>query len=213
MASVAWGLAGSGALSATQTGAAVNSGVRRCGATLDFVGLTLSAAKALAHRCHQSVGYVYRVPDAAPADTVVSQSQPYTGNRLVVSTGPLADAWSILPLAARPPVAAECTATLRLDQDGNAGPLTCRGIHVNVEAWDYFAHIHAPIMSLPRHQTVCQVAKVIGLYYVSGPVSYSVFELANVYNGWRVPGALAGHILMDNPYHDTCKHELHSHAP
>ena len=212
LAPVVWGLAGSNAFPAAQAAAVSHSG-RSCGATLNFVGLTLSAARALANRCHQSVGYVYRVPDARPAGTVVSQSQPYTGNRLVVSTGPLANARSVLPLAAGPPVAAECTATLRLDQDGNAGPLTCHGIHVNVEAWDYFARIHAPIMSLPRHRTVCQVAKVIGVYYVSGPISYSVFQLANVYNGWHVPGALAGHILMDDPYHDTCKHELHSHAP
>lgn len=213
LTSVAGGLLGSDALSARKAGATVSRGPRRCGATLNFVGLTLSAAKTLGHRCHQSVGYVYSVPDANPAGTIVSQSQPSGGNRLVVSTGPLTNARSVLPLAAGPPVATECTATLRLDEDGNAGPLTCHGIHVNVEAWDYFARIHAPIMSLARHETVCQVAKVIGLYYVSGPVSYSVFELANVYNGWHVPGALAGHILMDNPYHDPCKNELHSHAP
>jgi hypothetical protein len=204
---------GSEALTATPATTAVIHSVRSCGTTLKFVGKTLGAAKALAHRCGQGLGYVYRVPDAAPASTVVSQSLPYTGNRLVVSTGPLTNASAILPRAAGPPVATECTATLHLDQDGNAGPLTCHGHHVNVEAWDYFALIHAPIMGLPRHQTVCQVAKYIGLHYVSGPISYSVFELANVYNGWHVPAGLAAHILVGNSYHDTCKDELHSRAP
>ena len=68
-------------------------------------------------------------------------------------------------------------------------------------------------MGLPRRQTVCQVAKDIGLDYVSGPVSYSVFELANVYNGWHAPAGLAAHILIGNPYHDTCTGELHSRGP
>jgi hypothetical protein len=193
------------AVGATSVKLSASRTVRPCGATLNFVGETLSEARVFAHRCGQSLGYVYRFPDAAAAGTVVSESQPYTGNRLVVSTGPLTNPWAVLSGAAGPPIAAECTATLRLDQDGNAGPLTCRSTHVNVEAWDYFALSHSAIMGLPREQSVCQVARHIGLDYVSGPVSYSVFELANVYNGWHVPGGLAAHILVGNPYHDTCK--------
>jgi hypothetical protein len=204
---------GSEALTAIGSTTADNSRVRSCADTLNFVGKTLGAAEALARHCHQGLGHVYRVPDVAPAGIVVSQSPPYTGNELVVSTGPLTNPWAVLPRASDSPVAKECTATLHLSEDGNAGPLTCGGDHVNVEAWDYFVHIHAPIMGLPRHQTVCQVAKYIGAYYVSGPVSYSIFELANVYNGWHVPAGLAAHILVGNRYRDTCKGELHSLAP
>jgi hypothetical protein len=184
-----------------------------CNPEPNFVGMTIVAARRLARRCAQSVTYVYEVPDAAPKGVVVGESPPSTGDRLVVSTGPLRDPWGVLRGAPDPPVARECAAPLQLYQDGNAGPLTCYGTHVNVEAWDYFALIHAPIMRLARHQTICQVAKYIGLYYVSGPISYSAFELANVYNGWHVPGALAAHILIGNPYHDTCTDELHSRAP
>jgi hypothetical protein len=192
------------ALGATIVKLSASRTVRPCGSTLDFVGETLSEARAFAHRCGQPLGYVYGVPDAAAVGTVVSESPPYTGNELVVSTGPLIDPRAILPGAPGPPIAAECTATLRLDQDGNAGPLTCRSTHVNVEAWDYFALGHHQIMGLPRHQSVCQVARYIGLDYISNPVNYSAFELANVYNGWHVPGGLAAHILVGNPYHDTC---------
>ncbi|MGH9917295.1 MAG: hypothetical protein ACRD6W_00255 [Nitrososphaerales archaeon] len=176
----------------------------RCGAVLNFVGMTLIEARAFAHRCGQSLGSVYKVPNAARAGTVVSESQPFTGNRLVVSTGPLANAWAVLSGAAGPPVAAECTATLQLYQDGNAGPLTCRGEHVNVEAWDYFALSHPPIMRLARGLSVCQVAPFIDLDYISGPIAYSIFELANVYNGWHVPDGLAAHLIIGNPYNDTC---------
>jgi len=212
---LAWTLlacaAGGAAAANTATTAIVAH--RTCRATLNFVGMTLTDARALARHCGQRVTYVLMVPNAAPNGTVVSESPPYTGNRLLVSNGPLRNPWTVLPGAAGPPVASECAATLQLDQDGNAQPLTCYGTHVNAEAWAYFAPIHAPIMGLPRHQTVCQVAKYIGLYYVSGPVSYSIFALANIYNGWHVPAGLAAHILTDNPYHDTCKDELHSRAP
>ncbi len=197
----------------TAAAASVDHNSRACAPTLNFVGKSLAGARALAHRCGQGLGSVYRVPDAARAGTVVSQSPPGSGNRLVVSTGRLTNPHAVLSGAAGPPIAAECTATLRLAQDGSAGPLTCRGDHVNVEAWDYFARIHAPIMGLPRRLTVCQVAKYIGTYYVSGPISYAVFELANVYNAWHVPAALAAHILIGNPYDDTCTGELHSRAP
>ena len=179
-----------------------------CVINLNFVGKTVAEAKALAHQCHQQIS-ILRVPDAAPAGKVISQSPPETGNRLVVSTGPLTNPWAVLPGAAGPPVAAACTTTLYLYEDGNAGPLTCHSKHVNVEAWDYFARLRPKIMRLPRSATVCQVARSIGSGYVSGPVNYSRFILARAYNGWHVPDGLAGHILAENPYPDTCTNDLH----
>ena len=129
---------------------ALNRGSGGCGATPTFVGMTMEQADQLVGRCHYSFEEIYRVPDSAPSGKIVSQSPPFTGNRLVVSTGPLKHPWAILSGAKKPPVRAECTATLQLDQDGNAGPLSCRGDHVNVEAWDYFARNHFAVMSLPR---------------------------------------------------------------
>ncbi len=36
---------------------------------------------------------------------------------------------------------------------------------------------------------------------------FSAFELANVYNGWKVPVGLAAHVLrVGTPYNNTCPH-------
>jgi hypothetical protein len=135
----------------------------------------------------------------------VSQSPPYTGNELVVSTGPLKHLRAILQGAKNPPVATECTSTLRLDQDGNAGPLICGRNHVNVEAWDYFErNDFFPIMSLPRNAPECEIASFIKEHFVSTPINDSAFQLANAYNGWRFPEGLAAHILVSTPFDDPC---------
>lgn len=187
--------------------AAPPSAVRPCGAVLNFVGLTLVEARALARRCRQRLGYVLKVASPAPPGTVISQSQPYTGNSLVVSAGPPTNKRAVLRGAAGSPVSTECTATITLTEDGNAYPLTCYGSHVNAEAWDFYAALRSPIMRLPRKQTVCQVAAHISDSRLSSPEQYSAFELANVYNGWHVPDGLAAHLIWGYPYHGvTCAH-------
>jgi hypothetical protein len=179
--------------------------VRHCGAVLNFVGLTLVGARALAKRCRQPLGYILRVLSTAPPGTVISQSQPNTGNSLVVSTGPLTNKRAVLRGAAGSPVSTECTATITLTEDGNAYPRTCYRSHVNVEAWDFYAALHARIMRLPRKLTVCQVAAHIIDARLTSPEQYSAFELANVYNGWHVPNGLAAHLIWGLPYHGiTC---------
>jgi hypothetical protein len=166
--------------------------------------MTFSDAQKLIERCGDDLTNVYRVPDRAPAGTVISQDPVNPGGRLVVSTGPLRHRWAVLAGAKNPPVRSECAAPLRLDADGNAGPLTCGNDQVNVEAWDYFALNHFPVMSLPRGSSECRVVGTITKDYVSVPINDSAFQLANVYNGWRIPEGLAAHVLVSTPYNDPC---------
>jgi hypothetical protein len=181
------------------------SAVRSCGAVLDFVGLTLTEARTVARRCQQGVRYVLRVPSSAHRGTVISQSLPYTGNELVVSSGPLNDPMGVLRGAAGPPVARECAATIHLSQDGNASPLTCHGDHVDVEAWDFYAALHAPVMRLPRNLSACRVVPYVVSRGLSTPEEIAAFELADVYNGWHVPLGYATHVLnVGPPNADTC---------
>ena len=188
-------------------GAVGGSAPRRCDPVLRFVGLTLSQARAFAKHCGRSLYYAWKVPASAPPGMVISENPE--GTRLVVSTGPLTNPWGVLRGAAGPPVARECTATIHLAEDGTAGPLTCNGTHVNVEAWDYYATFRPPIMSLPRGLSACQVAAHVsdGGSSLSIPQRLDAFELANVYNGWHVPYGLAAHVLnVGPPYKDTCPH-------
>jgi hypothetical protein len=179
---------------------------RHCGAFLNVVGLNLTEAHALAKRCGQPVSYVWEVPNEAPPGTVVSESLPGTGNRLVVSTGPLTDPWGVLRGAKGPPVERECTATIQLSEDGNARPLTCYGTHVNVEAWDFYAALRPAVMRLPRNLSTCQVVPHL-VSPLSIPENISAFVLANVYNGWHVPIGFVQHALnVGTPNHDTCPH-------
>jgi hypothetical protein len=177
----------------------------KCSAHPDFVGKMLGAAKELARRCGYHFESIYRVPEAAPAGTVVSvgpADPPYY--RVVVSTGPLSDRWTVLPGAPGPPVASECTATLELFEDGTAGPLTCGATHVNAAAWYYYALLHPPVMGLPRRSPVCEVAGYIDLDSQTTPISDEALELASAYNGWNFPEGLAAHILVATPYNDRC---------
>lgn len=168
------------------------------------MGMTITQAQRLAARCHYDLTYIYRVPDSARAGKVISQSPPFSGDRLVVSTGPLKNAWAILPGAKNRPVKSECTRKLLLDEDGNAGPLFCANGHVNVEAWEYFSLEKLTVMTLPRASSECQVAYYINRPYLTVPINDSAFQLANAYNGWRVPEGLAAHILVSTPYKDPC---------
>ena len=137
---------------------------------------------------------------------MISQSLPYTGNELVVSTGSLSDPWVVLRGAAGPPVARECTATIHLSEDGNAAPLTCNGTHVNVESWDFYAALQPSIMRLPRSLTTCQVVPHL-VSPMSTPENISAFMLADVYNGWHVPFGFVQHVFnVGPPNDDTCPH-------
>jgi hypothetical protein len=173
-----------------------------CGSRPDFVGKTLTTVRHLVRRCGCQLVEVYKVPDAAPAGTVVSESLEF--NRVVVSTGPLTDRWAVLPGAKNPPVVAKCTATLQLDEDDNAGPLTCGADRVNVEAWYYFAIFRPPVMALPRTSSACQVAGYIALTGATVPIDSSAAGLASAYDGWHIPTALVDHILVGVPYEDRC---------
>jgi hypothetical protein len=140
----------------------------------------------------------------------VSESLPYTGNELVVSTGPLTNPWGALRGATGPPVGRECTATIHLSEDGNAGPLTCYGTHVNVEAWDFYAALRPPIMRLPRGLSTCQVVPHLVNRGLSTPENISAFVLANVYNGWHVPFGFVQHAFnVGPPNNDTCPQTRH----
>ena len=163
---------------------------RQWGAVLNFVGLKLPEARALAVR--------WTEPELRPEGARSGKSTrngrqreslPYTGNELVVSSGRLTNPRGVLRGAAGPPVAGECTATIHLSEDGNARPLTCHGTHVNVEAWDFYAALRRPpplVMRLPRGLSTCQVVPHL-VSALSTPENISAFVLANVYNGWHIP--------------------------
>lgn len=176
---------------------------RGCSKEPNFVGMTFAATEALVRRCHYQPLFAYRFPDPHPAGTVVAQS--LGSGRVVVSTGPLGDKWSVLLGASSRPVAAECDVTVSLGEDGSAGPVTCGARHVNVEAWDYYALVRPPVMSLPRHASMCYVAGYIAITQVTTPIDIEVAEIARAYNGWSIPDALIAHIFaVGPPYPDHC---------
>ncbi len=183
--------------------AAVTAAPGGCSTEPDFVGMTLKATEALARRCHYQLAFIYRLPDPHPAGTVVAQSPD--SSRVVVSTGPLANQWPVLLGASSPPVAAECDTTLSLGEDGSVAPVTCGANHVNVEAWDYYALLRPPVMSLPRRSATCYIAGYVPLTEVTTPIDLDVAEIAKAYNGWRIPDALIAHIFaLGPPYRDRC---------
>lgn len=183
--------------------AAVTAAPRGCSPEPDFVGMTLKATEALARRCHYQLAFIYRLPDPHPAGIVVAQSPD--SSRVVVSTGPLGNQSSVLRGASSPPVAAECDTTLSLGEDGSVAPVTCGANHVNVEAWDYYALLRPPVMSLPRRSATCYIAGYVPLTEVTTPIDLDVAEIAKAYNGWRIPDALIAHIFaLGPPYRDHC---------
>jgi hypothetical protein len=169
-----------------------------------LTGLSLQAAKDRAHALGIRL-LVVNVPSEAPLGQVVDQDPTQAQEQVVlVSTGPLVHPLAKLAGAKNSPVHLECMVALRIDEDGNAGPLTCGNGHVNVEAWDYFARLHLPVMELPKGSSECQVVSFIRRGFVSAPVNYSGFVLARAYNGWSIPKSLGAQVLDSQPSLGIC---------
>jgi hypothetical protein len=148
-----------------------------------FVGLTVQQAERLARSEGVQVR-VWRLPTDAPAGTVLQEisSRPAF---LVVSAGPPEHRGAALRPALSPPVRPVCTPGFQLEIDGDAGPATCSGGAVNAAVWEYFAASSPPMLTLGRSATRCQVARAYDDEQLTASMNFTVFELANAYNGWR----------------------------
>jgi hypothetical protein len=108
---------------------------------------------------------------------------------LVVSDGPPKNRWAVLPHAVGPPVQPECAPGFRLEADGNAGPATCPTAEVNAATWEFFAESDPPMLGLGRGATKCAIARAYHDDQLTGPMNFTVFELARTYYGWRLDPA------------------------
>jgi hypothetical protein len=142
------------------------------------------------------------VPSGAAKGTVVRQwpdrgASPVITRAdvvyLFVSGGPWHAVRQVLPLAVGAPVGDECDLAVVATEDGNARPLTCPGGGVNVSAWDFYAQLRPTLFSAGRHATRRAVLRAYcGLGQpaeigITGQEMDSVFLLAHVYYGWRLP--------------------------
>ena len=97
--------------------------------------------------------------------------------------------------ARMPPVRPVCTPGFRLDADGDAGPATCPGGAVNVAVWEYFAASSPPMLTLGRSATRCAVARAYDDEQLTASMNFTVFELANAYDGWRFGQAFTDQLV------------------
>ena len=158
-----------------------------------FVGLTVQQAEQLARSEGVQVR-VWRLPADAPAGTVLQEisSRPAF---LVVSAGPPEHRGAALRPALSPPVRPVCTPGFHLDADGDAGPVTCPGGAVNAAVWEYFAASSPPMLTLGRSATRCEVARAYDDEQLTASMNFTVFELANEYNGWRFGPAFTDQLV------------------
>jgi hypothetical protein len=95
----------------------------------------------------------------------------------------------VLPPANVLPAGSLCSAAIQLYQDGNAGPLFCRGGAIIVEAWTHFASTDPQVLSVGRGATLTAVESAIcadGLInHATYPIEQSVYQLAAAYYGWN----------------------------
>jgi hypothetical protein len=163
------------------------------GSPSQFVGLTVQQAEQLARSEGVRVR-VWRLPTDAPAGTVLQEisSRPAF---LVVSAGPPEHRGAALRPAPTPPVHPVCTPGFRLGADGDAGPATCPGGAVNAAVWAYFAASSPPMLTLGRSATRCEVARAYNDEQLTGSMNFTVFELANAYNGWRFGQAFTDQLV------------------
>lgn len=194
-ASAALGASGFG------TGSAVTSGGTGSRQELSLVGMSVGQAVRVAHS-HGITVELWRVPASSPVGTVIQQVN-YEPAYLVVSSGRPKDRWAVLSEAAGPPVHAECAPGFELETDGNAGPATCGGGHVNVAAWDYFAASRPPMLALGRAATRCDVARSYD-DQLTAPMNRTVYELAHAYYGWRFGSELAEELGRSGAHADGC---------
>jgi len=160
-----------------------------------FVGMSLTKAEHAARRLHGRVYVDLRIPSAARPGIVLSETLNPWPVGLIVSTGPLKDPFGALPDALAPPARGECDVVIDLTEDGNAQPLTCRGGHVNVGAWLFYAELRPSLMHLSSHATRSQIVVAICTVRSNHPPGYNIggvtlpelvseFELAVAYNDW-----------------------------
>jgi hypothetical protein len=97
----------------------------------------------------------------------------------------------VLAPAIAPPAVGLCSAQVQQYQDGNAGPLFCRGGELIVEAWSYFAPLDPHVMSLGASSAFNDVQAAIcadhNLSHATGPMEISGYVLAAAYYGWHFP--------------------------
>ncbi len=127
----------------------------------DLTGLPLALARQVAKDAGLNLS-VLRVPSPAPAGQVIGEDPNLQRDRtVVVSTGPLRHPFMVLAPATAPPEHAECAGGLVLYEDGNVGPLTCKG-GGNVGAWEVLARTGgSPVVRLGRNPTQAQVITAI----------------------------------------------------
>lgn len=149
-----------------------------------------------------SLSLIY-VPSYDPAGVITSQWPEECDNfygahyrqYLFVSNGPVPNLDQVLPLAIGRPVSAECVEKTYPTEDGNAYPLLCKGSHVNVPAWIFYAEGRSGVMRLGRLATRCQVVvamegsaadtRVPAEESFTLPETQSSAELAHAYYGWK----------------------------
>jgi hypothetical protein len=176
---------GAGFLGRSSTPSAGTSKNRELVSPYYLTGLSLPLAEQIAKDAGLHLS-VLRVPSRAPVGQVIGQDLNFQKDRtVVVSTGLLHNPFKILPPATVPPVHAECAGGLVLYEDGNVGPLTCRG-GVNVGAWENLAGGRSPLMSLGPSPTEEQVIAAVcaGGSYTTNQLD-SVYDLASAYYGWH----------------------------
>lgn len=183
----------------TSDGSSSTTTTSRVRSVPTFRGLTLGEARALARRRDGRVYVVLRAPSSAPAGTVLSQEPNSSWPvGLVVSSGRWANDDAILPGERQAPLHPACAVAVALEQDGNVFPLSCSGDRVNVGAWLFYARNRPSMMSLARSTPFSRVLNSLCHYRVGDPVGFnltvetlpeqeSVFTLAAIYNGWRIP--------------------------
>jgi hypothetical protein len=170
-----------------------------------LVGMPLSRAVSFAKH-HRIRLDVLRVFEEAPQSTITEEPWGLPGPvLLVVSKGPPASLWAVLPGAKGPPVHKECAPGFGVDEDGNGSPATCDRNRVNVATWDYFAPRHPPVYSLGRDVTRCEVAAVYDDDHLNQTWNYTVYVMAKAYYGWTFGQEFTDQLVNAGPYADNCK--------
>ena len=158
-----------------------------------FVGLTVQQAEQLARNEGVQVR-VWRLPTDATAGTVLQEisSRPAF---LVVSAGPPAHRGPALHPAPGPPVRPVCTPGSDSAPTATPRRRRVRDGAVNAAVWEYFAASNPPMLTLGRSATRCEVARAYDDEQLTGPMNFTVFELANAYNGWSFGPAFTDQLV------------------
>jgi hypothetical protein len=154
------------------------SGAQQWNAAIDFALALSLQPSALAASGSSSTPTTSSVTASAPAS-------PPQATQTTPGPAP-GSANQTLPPATVPPRVSECSQPLTIDQDGNAGPLTCSNGDLNVTAWKYFAKDNGSILALGPGATPAQARKALcGVRNSTRPIEESAYALAQEYYGWR----------------------------